>query len=129
VVTAPHVHVIQTRSLSTSPSSSPQYRCSWKTALEGVEERPLLGRASGFAGSPKKNSCLIAPSNSRPRSSHLGRSQDLSDGLQEALYTDRLRLVAVEASGHDLSAILRHRGGCYRDDRDRAGDWIGTQPF
>src|SRR5262245_12869892 len=31
-MTAPHVHVIQTRSPSTPPSSSPQYWCSWKKA-------------------------------------------------------------------------------------------------
>src|SRR4030095_2413116 len=33
LMTAPHVHVIQTRSPSTPPSRSPQCWCSWKKAL------------------------------------------------------------------------------------------------
>jgi hypothetical protein len=32
LITAPQVHVIQTRSPSTPPSSSPQYSCSWQKA-------------------------------------------------------------------------------------------------
>src|SRR4029453_3768091 len=57
------------------------------------------------------------------------RRQYLPDGLQEALDTDRLRLVAVEARGPDLAAGLRQRGGRPRDDRDRGGGGIGAQPL
>src|SRR5262249_1446735 len=37
LITAPHVHVIQTRSPSTPPSSSPQYWCSWKKAQSAAK--------------------------------------------------------------------------------------------
>src|SRR6266850_3635232 len=55
--------------------------------------------------------------------------QHFPDGLEETLHADRLRLIAVEAGGHDLAAVLRHRGGRHRDDRDRAGGGIGAQPL
>ena len=41
-MTAPHVHVIQTRSPSTPPSSSPQRRCSWKKAWAKGSGTPAI---------------------------------------------------------------------------------------
>lgn len=57
------------------------------------------------------------------------RLQHLPDGLEEALHADRLRLVAIEAGGHDLAAVLRHRGRCDGDDGDRTRGGIGAEPL
>src|SRR5262249_9976547 len=94
--------------------------------------RPRVVAAVELAELPAQRSPGPVPSalfSAVPTALLSSRRQNLADGLQEALHTDRLRLVAVEASGHDLAAILRHRGGCYRDDRDRAGHRIGAQPL
>src|SRR2546422_4610563 len=83
-------------------------------------------RASPREHGPHPTIALVLPEVALPGFVWGLRRQHLPDGLEEALHADRLRLVAVEAGGEDLAAVLRHRRSRHGDDRDRANGGIGA---